>query len=62
MRYDHGLPPRNPLNMIIQENHVASRAYYNYIIFGTLISYYFVEEIYYPSHAINHQTRQDITE
>ena len=26
MRYDHGRKPRNPYNMIIQENHVATRA------------------------------------
>ncbi len=31
MRYIHGCKPRNPLNMIIQENHVASRAYPYYI-------------------------------
>ena len=33
MRYDHGLPPRNPLNMIIQENHVADGAYNKYTIY-----------------------------
>ena len=26
MRYDHGHKPRNPYNMIIQENHAAARA------------------------------------
>ena len=26
MRYIHGRKPRNPYNMIIQENHVAGRA------------------------------------
>ena len=26
MRADHGLQPRNPYNMIIQENHAATRA------------------------------------
>lgn len=26
MRYIHGRKPRNPFNMIIQENHVADRA------------------------------------
>ena len=26
MRYVHGHKPRNPYNMIIQENHAASRA------------------------------------
>ena len=26
MRADHGLQPRNPLNMIIQENHAAAKA------------------------------------
>ena len=26
MRYIHGCKPRNPLNMIIQENHAAGRA------------------------------------
>ena len=26
MRYDHGRKPRNPYNMIIQENHAANRA------------------------------------
>ena len=25
MRYNHGCKPRNPLNMIIQENHAASK-------------------------------------
>lgn len=32
MRYDHGRKPRNPYNMIIQENHAADRA--NLIIPG----------------------------
>lgn len=26
MRYTHGCKPRNPYNMIIQENHAADRA------------------------------------
>lgn len=26
MRYVHGRKPRNPVNMIIQENHAAERA------------------------------------
>ena len=26
MRYTHGCKPRNPYNMIIQENHAAGRA------------------------------------
>ena len=26
MRYTHGCKPRNPYNMIIQENHVTDRA------------------------------------
>ena len=30
MRYAHGRKPRNPYDMIIQENHVANRAYLNY--------------------------------
>ena len=30
MRYDHGHKPRNPYNMIIQENHAAARAYFDY--------------------------------
>ena len=35
MRYIHGRKPRNPYNMIIQENHVASRA--NLIIHGAVL-------------------------
>ncbi len=38
MRYIHGCKPRNPYNMIIQENHVAGRA--NYIISYGGINWY----------------------
>ena len=37
MRYIHGRKPRNPLNMIIQENHAASRAN---IIISYLVAFY----------------------
>ena len=51
MRYTHGCKPRNPYNMIIQENHVADRAN---LIIPHLSPNYKVEEIEYPLHAINH--------
>ena len=38
MRYTHGCKPRNPYNMIIQENHAANRA--------TLIISYFTFKWY----------------
>ena len=70
MRVDHGLQPRNPYNMIIQENHAASKAYLYYIILEDnnnlflvydtrnrlLLSYQHIEEINYSRHAVNHKT------
>ena len=35
MRYIHGRKPRNPFNMIIQENHVVGEAYFYYSTFPT---------------------------
>ena len=34
MRHTHGCEPRNPYDMIIQENHAANGAYLYYITFG----------------------------
>ena len=37
----HGCKPRNPYNMIIQENHVANRACLYYIIIREIHNYFF---------------------
>lgn len=47
MRYTHGCKPRNPYNMIIQENHVADRA--------ILIIYDEVKEFNHSLHRIDHE-------
>ena len=61
MRYIHGCKPRNPYNMIIQENHVANRATLIIPHFKILVPSYKVEEVDASSHAVNHKIRQDVT-
>ena len=63
MRYIHGRKPRNPLDMIIQENHVAGRA-------STIISYLtprwqlmsgnYVEKLQDAVGAVYHKTRENV--
>ena len=53
MRYSHGCKPRNPYNMIIQENHVANRAIFiianffhsSRFAFLGLFAYYQIKQI-----------------
>lgn len=54
MRCVHGRKPRNPYNMIIQENHVADRA--NLIISYILsVANNHIEEINNAVSGINHK-------
>ena len=53
MRYDHGHKPRNPLNMIIQENHAAGWA--------TLIIHHKIKEFNNCVDAIRHKRRKNFT-
>ena len=55
MRYIHGCKPRNPYNMIIQENHAADRAN---LIISYLFPYDKVKEAQNPVHAIDHEMRE----
>jgi len=55
MRYGHDRKPRNPYNMIIQENHAADKAVLIIPHFGVLCTNYEIKEIKYPLHAVNHQ-------
>jgi len=55
MRYTHGCKPRNPYNMIIQENHVADRAN---LIIPYLGTNYPVEKVEDTVHTTNHQMRK----
>ncbi len=50
MRYTHGCKPRNPYNMIIQENHAAGRA--NSIISYKVLTSYFSSR-FASRHIIN---------
>ena len=49
MRYTHGCKPRNPYNMIIQENHAANGAI-------TIISHSdnFIKQVNNSIHTIGH--------
>lgn len=57
MRNSHGSLPRNPYNMIIQENHVADRAtlIITYLERSTRNHY---KEIDYATNPINHNIRE----
>ncbi len=57
MRNSHGSLPRNPYNMIIQENHVADRAtlIIPYLKRSTRNHY---KEIDYAANPINHNIRE----
>ena len=60
MRCVHGRKPRNPYNMIIQENHVADRA--NLIISYILsVANNHIEEINNAVSGINHKEWKSIT-
>ena len=59
MRYTHGCKPRNPYNMIIQENHAADRA--NLIIsYILLATNNHIKEIKNAISGINHDERKCI--
>ena len=59
MRYTHGCKPRNPYNMIIQENHAANRAN---LIIPYLSANEEIKGFKDAVHTGDHQMRKDFTE
>lgn len=62
MRYTHGCKPRNPYNMIIQENHAAGRAIFiiTYGVKGCLFcTNNHIEEVENTIHTSNHIRGED---
>ena len=59
MRYTHGCKPRNPYNMIIQENHAVDRAT---IIIPQLATNKEIKEGQNPLYAARHDMRKYFTE
>ena len=64
MRYTHGCKPRNPYNMIIQENHAAGRAIF-IITYGDKSCLLYadnpVKEAKNCIHTIHHDAREELT-